>query len=272
MSGGVEKMKVYMSVDIEGVNGICNWEETDASSPKYKEFQAELQREVKAACAGAIKAGATEIVIKDAHDSARNLDILDLPEEVKLHRGWEGIPCSMMAGLDNTFDAVIFIGYHSPSRSSGNPLSHTMNTHIHHIKINGIIASEFTINSYYASTLKVPVAFLSGDANLTNLVKEINPNIETVASKEGRFNAVISKHPNITCREIEEGVYKSLTRDLKNNLVYLPSNFDIEVQYKKQTDAYRNSFFPGCKLIGSDRIAYQTQNYKEALVMFKFVL
>ena len=57
----------------------------------------------------------------------------DLPEYVKLHRGWEGGPCSMMSGLDNTFDAVIFVGYHSPSRSDGNPLSHTMNTRLHHV-------------------------------------------------------------------------------------------------------------------------------------------
>lgn len=268
----MEFMKIFMSIDIEGVNGICNWEETEASSPRYKEFQEELQREVKAACRGAIKAGATEIVIKDAHDSARNLNIFDLPEEVKLHRGWEGNPCSMMAGLDDSFDAVIFIGYHSPSRSNGNPLSHTMNTHLHHIKINGVIASEFTINAYYASTLKVPVAFLSGDANLTALVKDINPNIETVASKEGRYNAVISNHPNITCKEIETGVYQSLKKDLSSNTIFLPNHFDIEIQYKRHTDAYRNSFFPGCKLLGSDRITYQTSSYKDALVMFKFVL
>jgi len=265
-------MKIFMSIDIEGVNGICHWEETEISSPRYQEFQEELQREVNAACRGALRAGATEIVIKDAHDSARNLTIMDLPEEVKLHRGWEGSPCSMMAGLDSSFDAVIFIGYHSPSRSNGNPLSHTMNTNIHHVKINNVIASEFTINAYYASMLKVPVAFLSGDANLTNLVKEINSNIETVASKEGHYNAVISKHPNITCKEIEEGVYHSLSKNLSQNIVFLPKNFDVEIQYKRHTDAYRNSFFPGCKLLGSDRVTYQTTNYNDALVVFKFIL
>ncbi len=265
-------MKVFLSIDIEGINGICHWEETEVSSPRYKEFQEELQREVNAACLGAIRAGATEIVIKDAHDSARNLNILDLPEMVKLHRGWEGSLCSMMAGLDSSFDAVVFIGYHSPSRSNGNPLSHTMNTNIHYVKINNVIASEFTINSYYASLLNVPVAFLSGDANLTNLVKEINPNIETVASKEGRFNAVISKHPHITCKEIEEGVFQALTKDLAQNIVSLPKKFEIEIQYKRHTDAYRNSFFPGCKLLGSDSVICQSSNYTDILTVFKFIL
>ena len=76
-----------------------------------------------------------EIFIKDAHDSARNLILSELPDYVQLHRGWQGCPCSMMGGLDDSFDAVMFIGYHSPSRSDGNPLSHTMNTRIHHVKI-----------------------------------------------------------------------------------------------------------------------------------------
>ena len=272
MSGGNLIMKIFMSIDIEGINGICHWEETETSSPRYKEFQEELQREVNAACRGAIRAGATEIVIKDAHDSARNLNILDLPEAVKLHRGWEGSLCSMMAGLDESFDAVIFIGYHSPSRSNGNPLSHTMNTNIFHVKINDVIASEFMINSYYASSLNVPIAFLSGDANLTTLVKAMNPNIETIASKEGRFNAVISKHPNITCKEIEEGVFSVLSKDLSKNIVPLPKKFDIEIQYKRHTDAYRNSFFPGCKLSGSDCVTYQSSNYNDILTVFKFIL
>lgn len=265
-------MKIFMSVDIEGINGIVNWDETEADSPRYKEFKEELQREVNAACRGALKAGATEIVIKDAHDSARNLNTLDLPVEAKLLRGWEGSPCSMMAGLDSSFDAVMFVGYHSPCRSNGNSLSHTMNTNNLHVKINDVIASEFTINSYYASTLGVPVAFLSGDKNLTEIVKTMNPNIETVASKEGLHNAVISKHPSITSQEIEEGAYKALKKDLNKNIVPLPKTFDVEIAYKKHTDAYSRSFFPGCKLVGSDCVNYKSDNYNDVLVMLKFIL
>jgi D-amino peptidase len=125
-----------------------------------------MSQEVACACLGAKAAGATMVYVKDAHDSARNIDVSMLPDFVKLHRGWEGGLCSMMAGLDRTFDAVMFVGYHSPSRSDGNPLSHTMNTHLYHVKINGIIASEFYINALYAAYLGIPVAFLSGDLNL----------------------------------------------------------------------------------------------------------
>ncbi|MCK9536317.1 MAG: M55 family metallopeptidase [Bacilli bacterium] len=265
-------MKIYISADIEGVNGICSWPETDASHPRYLEFKEQMTEEVRRACVGAKDAGASEIFVKDAHGSAMNINVKSLPEYVMLHRGWEGSVCSMMAGLDSGFTAVVFIGYHSPSRSNGNSLSHTMNTNIHHVKINGEIASEFLINSLYASYLNVPIAFLSGDLHLTEIVKKTNQNIEVVATKEGRGGAAVSRHPNLTNKEIEEKVNLSLRKDLSKNIVPLPQQFDIEIQYRKPIDAYNASFFPGCKLIGSDTISFHTNDYYQVLVMFKFNL
>lgn len=267
--------KVFISVDIEGVNGICSWDETEASHPRYAQFQKELQREVNAACLGAIEAGAEEIVIKDAHDSARNLNIYDLPECVKLLRGWEGGICSMMAGLDDSFDAVMFVGYHSPSRSDGNSLAHTMNTsRVFQVVINGQIASEFYINALFASYNKVPVAFLSGDENLTKLVKAENENIETVASKKGVHCAVISKHPEVTYKEILEGAKKGLSNCTDKNIVNLPEHFDVKIQYKDQNMAYRASYYPGVKLSETDpdTILYKSDNYLDVLAMFKYLL
>lgn len=266
-------MKVFISADIEGVNGITNWDETFDNNYRYPQFQKQMIEEVKMACVAAKDAGATEIVIKDAHDSALNLIHSQLPEYTKLIRGWEGSVCSMMAGLDESFDAVIFIGYHSPSRSSGNSLSHTMNTRIHHIKINNHIASEFLINSLYAFSINVPIAFVSGDLVLTQEVKGLNPNIEVVATKIGMHGATLSNHPSITNNAIYDGVYKSLTKgSLKESMVDLPKKFDIEIQYQNHIDAYNKSFFPGCKLINSDTIAFSSSNYYDCLVAFKFIL
>ena len=265
-------MKVFISADIEGVNGILSWDETEAGHSRYAEFKKQMTDEVRMACEAAKAAGATKIFVKDAHDSAMNLSIADLPEYVTLHRGWEGSICSMMAGLEDGFDAVMFIGYHSPSRSDGNPLSHTMNTKIHHVKINGQIASEFDINSLYASYLNVPVAFLSGDQNLTELVTNVNPNIATVATKIGRKGAVVTKHPSITNKEIYDTVKNILGKDLKNNLVLLPEKFEVEIQYRSFQKAYTASFYPGCKLVGTDKIAFSSNDYYEVLRMFKFNL
>lgn len=265
-------MKVYISADIEGVNNIVSWDETDNKCAEYNYFRQQMTEEVKRACIAAHKVGATEIFIKDAHDSAKNLILKDLPDYVKLHRGWQGCPCSMMASLDNTFDAVIFIGYHSPASSDGNPLSHTMNLRNQYVKINGVLASEFHINALYANYLGVPVAFLSGDENLTKIVKEFNPNIETVSTKTGVHGAVVSKHPNVTNQEIEDTVELALKKNLKNNLIEMPKHFEVEIQYKRFNDAYNASFYPGCKQINSDTILFESDDYYEVVRALKFIL
>lgn len=265
-------MKIFISADIEGVNNILTWDETELKCPEYNYFRKQMTDEVINASVGAKNAGAKEILIKDAHDSARNLILKELPEFVKLHRGWQGNPCSMMAGLDETFDAVIFIGYHSPANSDGNPLSHTMNLGNVHVKINGILTSEFYINALYASYLGVPIAFLSGDEELTRIVKEANPHITTVATKEGCHGAVISKHPNVTNALIKKGVETALGGDLSKCLVPLPKHFDVEIKYKKFNDAYKASFYPGCTLVGTDTVTFSTDDYFEVVRAFKFIL
>lgn len=265
-------MKVFISADIEGVNGIVAWSETDADKSRYADFQRQMSMEVAFACQGANEAKAEEIFVKDAHDSAMNIDVSLLPNYVTLHRGWEGCLCSMMAGLNKSFDAVIFIGYHSPAGSDGNSLSHTMDTDIHHLKINGVDASEFTINALYAAYLGIPVAFLSGDLNLTKQVKQLLPKVITVATKEGRHGAVVSKHPNVTNEEIKAGVKKALTSDLSQNILPLPTHFKVEVGYKRHQDAYRSSFYPGCHLINPETLVFEADDYYEVLRAFKFIL
>ncbi|MDO4549463.1 MAG: M55 family metallopeptidase, partial [Clostridia bacterium] len=130
-------MKVFLSADIEGTAGIAHWEETEHGKFLYDHFSRQMTREVAAACEGAIAAGADEILIKDAHDSARNIDPDALPECARIFRGWGREPYSMMAGLDKSFDGVVFTGYHSAAGTDFNPLSHTMNQGILAIRING---------------------------------------------------------------------------------------------------------------------------------------
>ena len=106
-------MQVYLSADIEGTCGIADWSETERSAPQdYRPFQKQMTREVRAACQGALAAGAEGILLKDAHDSARNLELAQLPPQTRILRGWTGDPLSMMAGLDGgDFGAVLFTGY-----------------------------------------------------------------------------------------------------------------------------------------------------------------
>ncbi len=264
-------MKVFISADIEGVTGICDWDETEKNKPDYEYFSKQMTKEVCAACEGAIKAGATEILIKDAHDSGRNLILNELPTCCKIVRGWSGHPFSMIYGLDESFDAVMFIGYHSPAYSNGNPLAHTMNGNLNEVFINGIRTSEFLLHSFAAQSIGVPSVFISGDVDLTNHAKTINPNIKVLGVNEGKGNSVTSMHPDVATELISKNVEQALTDDLCNYNISLPDKFELKVRYNNHKDAYKASFYPGAIQLDEKTICINLENYFDLLRAASFI-
>ncbi|WP_250675246.1 M55 family metallopeptidase [Paraclostridium ghonii] len=265
-------MKVYISSDIEGTCGIVNWEETNLDYPLGEYHKIQMTKEVKSACDGANKYNCDLILVKDAHGSARSINPALLPQNVNLIRGWTNNPLIMMSGIDNSFDATIFIGYHSGASEDGNPLSHTMNSSKYdYVKINGEIATEFMINAYTSAYYNVPVAFLSGDELLCKNAKKLNPNIITVSVSKGIGNASLSIHPEVALKNIQDGVEKALSGDLSRHIIKLPKLFFIEIKFKNHYDAYKASFYPGCKLLNTQTISFETNDYYEFLRMFLFI-
>lgn len=265
-------MKIYISADIEGVTGVTHWNETEKSEADHKEFAHQMTLEVKAACEGAIKAGVDEIWIKDAHDSGRNIDHNLLPKNTKLIRGWSGHMYSMVQELDETFDALLFIGYHSAGGTNTNPLSHTMNTSIDYLKLNGEYLSEFLLHSYIATYLKVPVVFLSGDLGLCDEVKRVNRNIVSIPVKEGRGNSTINMHPQLALELIRDGVEESLKKDFSLYKIELPKEFNLEVKYNQHSEALRAMNYTGVEQIDSKRISFKTNELMEVVRVIRFLL
>lgn len=265
-------MKVYISADIEGITGTTHWNETEKNMPDWQEFANQMTEEVVAASEGAIEAGATEIVIKDAHDSARNINMNALPEEATLIRGWTGDPMSMVTGIDDTFDAVLLIGYHNAAGTITNPLAHTMNpTDVIGLKINGEYVSEFLLHTYAAALFEVPVVFVSGDIGLTKEVKKLNPNIVTLGVKDGIGDATINMNPKKAIRETRELVKKVLGEDLNSKKVTLPKKFEVEIEYKDHKLAYRYSFYPGAEFKAPRSVKFSSTEYYEVLRLVHFL-
>src|SRR5215813_6062451 len=206
-------MKVYISADIEGTAGITNWEEADKTHPTYQEFRERMTDEVVAACEGAIEAGAKEIVIKDAHGSGRNIIAARLPECAKLVRAWSGHPFCMVQELDESFDALLFVGYHAKAGADDNPLAHTLRLRVAHLMLNGEIASEFHMHAWAAALVKVPSVFLSGDAGICTDAQRIVPGIVTVPVSQGIGPSTVSIAPRLALKEIREGVVRALQSD-----------------------------------------------------------
>lgn len=265
-------MKVFISADIEGVTGCTTWDETEKDKSSYQAYARQMTREVEGACIGANEAGAKEIIIKDAHDSGRNIDHSVLPLNTKLVRSWAGGLYSMVQELDSTFSALIYIGYHSAAGTDTNPLSHTMNTMLDKILINGRVASEFLIHSYIAAYHNVPIVFLSGDKGLCKEAESVVPGIKTVAVKEGRGNSTINIHPELAIDMIKEGVKEALTGDLTRYKLQLPEEFNVSIRYKNHKDAYSKSHYPGVERIDEHTICFNSKDYIEVLRLFNYVV
>jgi len=264
-------MKVFISADIEGTAGITNWEEADKTHPTYQEFRERMTDEVVAACEGAIEAGAKEILIKDAHDSGRNIIAARLPDCARLIRGWSGHPFSMVQELDESFDALLFVGYHSKAGSDDNPLAHTLRLRIMRLAFNGEIASEFQIYSYAAALVKVPAVFLSGDAGICGDAQRINPGIVTVPVSRGIGPSTLSIAPSLALKEIREGVGRALKGNRAACQLTLPKHFVLEIKYTTPVDAYRASWYPGAKLGAPRTVQFESDDYFEVLRAIKFM-
>jgi D-amino peptidase len=264
-------MKVYISVDIEGVAGIPHWDEAKRAHRDYPEFREQMTLEAIAAIEGAEAAGAKEIWVKDAHDSGRNLITSMLPANVRLIRSWAGHPLCMVQELDSSFNALMMIGYHSAAGSEASALAHTLSLKPHLIRLNRRTASEFYIHALAASMLGVPTVFVSGDEGLMEEVKSTNNAIGRCGVKRGVGQSTVTMTPKAAIAAIRKGAESAFQGDLKRSVITLPSHFTLEVTYADPVLAYRMSWYPGAGHAGERTIRYETANYLDILRMLNFV-
>ena len=265
-------MKIYITSDIEGITGAAHWDETDKKNADYRELQEQMTAEVAAACEGALNAGASEIWVKDAHWTGRNILPSKLPRQVKLVREWSGHPYVMMQELDDTFYAALAIGYHSRAGSGTSPLAHTMSGNITYIKINGQYTAEFMISAYTAGLVGVPMVFVSGDAGLCQEAQAFIPSLRSVAVMQGVGSSTISIQPHLAVEQIRAGVEMALKGDVSKCRLQMPDHFSVEVRYRKHASAYHGSFFPGVTQKEPHTIQFEAESYFEVLRFFSFVL
>ncbi len=266
-------MKLFLSADIEGTCGIVDWDEVKEGGAKYPFFCGLMTAEVASACRGAADAG-WDVLVKDAHNAARNIDPEGLPENAELIRGWIGDMYSMMGGI-NRFPcaAAAYTGYHSGAYSDANSLAHTMSRRIYRTFLNGRPMSEFMYNAYIAAYHGVPSVFISGDEGICESAKELIPDIYTVAAKTGIGGAGLSRHPSLVRDEIRRTLADSLDPDhISGCLPRMPEHFKLEITYRDRDEAFRKSFYPGAHLTDTHSVQFETSDWLEIMRAIHFIM
>jgi D-amino peptidase len=229
--------------------------------------------ETRAVCEGAKTAGVDEIVVNDGHGFGRTIDVQELPEYVKLIRGWRNDPMAtaQLEGLDDTFDAVLFVGAHARGGSTGNPMAHTMSSMYLTVSINGTPVSEPLFSMHAAATVGVPVVFVSGDRDVCEEARKYNPGISVVPVKQGIGDSTVSIHPATAARQIREGAKRALKGDTSRCRIKPPPHYTVVYHYRDHRWALKASHFPGARIEGSDKVVFEADDFTDVLRMKLFV-
>jgi D-amino peptidase len=261
-----EGLKVFISVDMEGITGVANWEDVDRDGKDYDLFRETMTREVNAAIEGAVAAGATDIVVRDSHGSARNLLPELLDRRARLLRDWSGGPMSMMDGLDESFDAVLFVGYHAKAGTPDALLEHTMSSsNILDVSINGVSVPEAGINALIAGYYGVPVVFVAGERALCEQATALLGPVETVAVKQGVGNGALCLHPEIARQRIRAGVEGALRRVGDFEPFTMEAPYTLTITFKNEEKVHQGSYYPGARRTGDWELTVESGDLMEII-------
>ncbi len=263
-------MKVYITMDAEGISGIYKLAQVMPGHPEYEYARKLMAGDVNAAVEGAFDAGAELVLVNDAHNSGDNLRITDLDERALLCSGSDR-PFTMAEGAQKRFDAALMIGYHTRKGAKG-VISHSYAYgSMVEMRLNGKIISEYELVGYMIGYYDTPVVFLSGDDMITADARENVLGICTVATKECVSNgSAVCIHPHVTAGMIREGVKCALASlhagRVKPMKVEGPVRLDV--RYSAEAQAWKAMLAPNTERIGESTVRYHGKDYREAYTAF----
>lgn len=255
-----EELRIYISADMEGITGVASRTQNSPDGREYEAYRAQMTADVNAAIEGALAAGATEILVSDSHGGGENLKLEELNPAAKLVRSFPR-QLDMMHGIDGSFDAVIFIGYHASAVTRDGVLAHTGNSNISAYRVNGVNLPEGGINAAVAGHFDVPVVMVSGDRaaidELQNLIGEIEP--AEVKVGNGVTSATVL-HPSVTRDLIKEAARRGISRRdaLQPYKIRRPAT--VEVSFFRTTDAEVAALFPGAVRTEANGVRFEVED------------
>jgi D-amino peptidase len=238
--------KIFISVDMEGISGVVQPAQLGPDGFEYQRAREWMTGEVNAAIAGVRETGPAEIVICDSHGNGQSLLIDKVPEDVRIVRGFPR-PLEMMQGLDETFTAAMFIGYHASEWTPGAVRGHTISSaRLLGVRLNGAEVSEGIYNAALAGHFGVPVAFVSGDRLAVTQVQQVAASAEGAIVKEPYgYHSANTVTPARGQAMIREGAKRAMGKIGSLQPYRVTTPVALEVGFKLTIDAERAAFVPG---------------------------
>lgn len=257
-------LKIYISADMEGVVGVVTDEQLGPGGFEYERFRQFMTAEVNAAIDAARAAGATEFVVSDSHGNGQNLLIEQLPDDVTVIRSWPR-EHSMMAGIDDTFDGVIFLGYHASTNNTRGVRAHTMSSaNITSVRLNGMTMTEGSINAAIAGHFGVPVIMVSGDDIAVAENQVIIGDIEGAVVKwSSGFHSARTLTPEAAYEVIRTRTKSAIDRIEEFESYVLDTPIELELSLKHYRPVELLSYLSNVEKVNSHTIRFVGEDITE---------
>jgi D-amino peptidase len=266
--------KVYISVDLEGISGINGDDQTSAGAAEYGRARKLMAEDANAAIRGAFEGGATDVLVNDSHGGQRNLLPEDLDPRARLisHSFKRH---GMMEGLDETFDAIIFVGYHAKADSPRGVFAHTGSGVVRDLQINGKSVGEGGMNAVLAQWYGVPVVMVTGDDVAVEQQKETVPGVRTVAVKRAINSRAVELRPLADARrEIQLAAKESVGSAKKPPRLHL-AMYTVRMQFRNITIPEVATAFREIRLVAPDTVEFTRDSMPDAYriirVLYRFI-
>jgi D-amino peptidase len=268
-----EGKKIFVSVDMEGIAGVVSGEQLGPQGFEYASFRELMTQEANAAIAAAREAGATEFVVADSHGNFQNLLPDKLPPDALLVRGGPR-PHGMLQGLDESFDGIVFIGYHASTTNPVGVRAHSFSSaNLADLRLNGASVTEGAWNAALAAHYGVPVLAVAGDEAAVAEVRSQVPGVEAAVVKwPYAFHSARNLSPTAARAAIAEAVRKGMARRGTSDLPRAQSPIRLEIRFKSYRPAEILSWLPGAERVDAHAVRYTVKDMPEASRFLSFVL
>jgi D-amino peptidase len=268
-----DSLKIYISADMEGVAGAVTGDQLSPGGFEYESFRGFMTAEVNAAIDAARAAGATEILVSDSHGNGQNLLIDEMPNDVMIVRSWPR-ELSMMEGIDDTFDGVIFIGYHASTSNSRGVRAHTMSSaNVTELRLNGKTMSEGSMNAAIAGHFGVPVIMISGDDVAVAETQVIVGDMEGAVVKWAKgFHSAQTMTPEAAREVIRTRAASAVSRVDEFEPYVLETPIELELSLKHYQPVELLAYLKNVERIDSHTIRYMADDIIDATKFLTFVL
>lgn len=263
-SDDADSLKIFISADMEGVVGVVSDQQLAPGGFEYERFRALMTAEVNACIEAAREAGATEILIADAHGNGQNLLIERLPDDVMLVRSWPR-PMGMMEGIDSSFDGAIFLGYHASTANDRGVRAHTFSSaNVTAVRLNGMSMSEGSVNAAIAGHFGVPVIMVSGDNVAVAETQVIIGDVEGAVVKWARgFHSAQTLMPEAAYRVIRNRTKAAIGRIDEFEPYVLEPPLRLELSLKHYRPVELLSYLPNVERVNSHTVRFVGQDILE---------